>query len=478
MEVGSLLTVLRTIDEERTLPYSALRRAPPEKKEHFRIVLQNCRNGLEKLQALVFRCSSLGRDKERKFLERIDFARKGKQELRDKLAIHTSSLNMMLTSITHSSLGRLEEMFATSGIGLTARQTRSPPGDVLGAVTRDLELEGIKPTDMACFEDELRDYLRHLARGGPAIPWKDFAASRGSHFDERTVRSPNPSRESDFDERMVRSANFKRGSRARVDTEKKRKAEEEMLRLRIAKENLDAEAKQEALNKQVKSDKTAATAKQKAVKQALLDKMERERIAAEEREHHKSLVEQYSKKGPEDKKKKKKEEEGEKEREEREYDEFQNAFTDMFSIDDILAPSTAPPPQYSLPSRGGQEENGSHADVSGPAPSLQENPIPSSTSKSTLDVASTSGERQLELEIGAAKEKFKKLRKELDAAERAGDRSKADGIRFLDMPEQEEQLDRLSRKLRELRSSTGPATSPARPPPSSCESRRRTLLFG
>lgn len=192
MEVLSLSMTLQTLSDEAEMPYSILRRATPQKKENLRLLLENTTNGLSELRSLVDRCSSLGNFERRHFFERVDFARKGKQALRDRLAIHTSSLNMLLTSLTHGSLGRMEQLIASSALGMNSAATGSTQGSMqsgtrgtsksstLSAVERDLASEGVDMANLSQFQDEIRDYIRHLANGGRSIPWAQFQGPRSA----------------------------------------------------------------------------------------------------------------------------------------------------------------------------------------------------------------------------------------------------------------------------------------------------------
>ncbi|GAB7350087.1 hypothetical protein MBLNU459_g0754t1 [Dothideomycetes sp. NU459] len=174
MEVLSLSMTLQTLSEEAQTPYSILRRATPQKKENLRVLLQNTTNGLSELRSLVGKCSSLDKPERRHFFERVDFARKGKQALRDRLAIHTASLNMLLTSLTHGSLGRMEQLIASSSSSSSASTNGTLHGSTLAAVERDLESEGLSSVQLSPFQDEIRDYVRHLASGGRPIQWHQF----------------------------------------------------------------------------------------------------------------------------------------------------------------------------------------------------------------------------------------------------------------------------------------------------------------
>jgi hypothetical protein len=170
LEVLSLNTTLQALADESSSPTSIILLAPPQRQESLRILLENCTKGLRQLDLLLSKSSSLAPNEKTRFLEHIRFASKGKQGPRDKLAIHTASINIFLTSLTHSSLGRLELLIKNALRGgekgaLSALSTTQEP-DAWSSIGRDLALEGISSDVAVKFKHEIEAYTRHLANGG------------------------------------------------------------------------------------------------------------------------------------------------------------------------------------------------------------------------------------------------------------------------------------------------------------------------
>jgi hypothetical protein len=166
----SLNTTLQALADESSSATSIILLAPPQRQESLRILLENCTKGLKQLDLLVGKYPSLGPNEKTRFLEHIRFASKGKQGPRDKLAIHTASINIFLTSLTHSSLGRLELLIKNAlrggEKGGFSAFNASQDSDAWNSIGQDLALEGIT-SDMAVkFKHEIEAYTRHLAKGG------------------------------------------------------------------------------------------------------------------------------------------------------------------------------------------------------------------------------------------------------------------------------------------------------------------------
>ncbi|KAF2837880.1 hypothetical protein M501DRAFT_910152, partial [Patellaria atrata CBS 101060] len=108
LEIGSLNSTLKALAEEEKSPTSLIHLSTPSRRADLRIIIENCKTGLEALQSIASKYHSLAPSEKTSIRELLRFAAKDKQGLREKLAIHTSSFNIFLTSLTHSSLGRLE----------------------------------------------------------------------------------------------------------------------------------------------------------------------------------------------------------------------------------------------------------------------------------------------------------------------------------------------------------------------------------
>ena len=103
LEVLSLNATLRALAEEANSPNSIILLASPQRQESLRVLLENCSKGLQQLQVLTKKFPSLGSPEKTKFLEHVKVTLQNKNGPRDKLAIHTASINIFLTSLTHSS---------------------------------------------------------------------------------------------------------------------------------------------------------------------------------------------------------------------------------------------------------------------------------------------------------------------------------------------------------------------------------------
>jgi hypothetical protein len=119
------------------------------------------------------------------------------QEFRNKLSLHTTSLNIFLTTLTDTSLGRLEQLIISSqaaahpGISLVAQGslTNHVADDgfdgVWSAIGRDLALgSGDKKSmtsDILALREEIRDYVQFIASGG--LPY-----SKQELSDRRRIR--------------------------------------------------------------------------------------------------------------------------------------------------------------------------------------------------------------------------------------------------------------------------------------------------
>lgn len=172
LEVLSLSTTLQALADESSSPTSIILLAPPQRQESLRVLLENCTKGLKQLELILGKYPSLGPNEKTRFLEHIRFASKGKQGPRDKLAIHTASINIFLTSLTHSSLGRLELLIKNAlrrgereKGAMSALDVIQEP-DAWHSIGQDLALEGITSDAAARFKHEIEAYTRHLFNGG------------------------------------------------------------------------------------------------------------------------------------------------------------------------------------------------------------------------------------------------------------------------------------------------------------------------
>ncbi|KIW01570.1 uncharacterized protein PV09_07044 [Verruconis gallopava] len=212
LEVLSLSATLRALAEEANSPNSIILLASPQRQESLRVLLDNCSKGLQQLHLLTKKFPSLGSPEKTKFLEHVRFSLQNKNGPRDKLAIHTASINIFLTSLTHSSLGRLEGLIKNALRGSAQKQQGSQTqfasagytnhivlgdrsqafnvqtpdvgsvsavgseDDVWASIGQDLSWEGIRAQDVKPFRDEIITYIRYLHNGGEPF-WKRGSSS-------------------------------------------------------------------------------------------------------------------------------------------------------------------------------------------------------------------------------------------------------------------------------------------------------------
>jgi hypothetical protein len=206
-EVHSLHTALVCLRDEAISPSSILQYAAPQKIAGLKDVMKNCERGLLDLQKLVPTVLCLQPGKRGEFWAKFRLAFKDKQGPRDKLAIHTASINIFLSSLTHNSLGRLELLLAqvlrTSSESVsTSAETSRGPGTELGntwnETGQDLLIEGMGETHFRQFKDEIKAYMRYLVHGGHPLSKTNFrlrdpdqyTRKAGQRFHEEQDRPP------------------------------------------------------------------------------------------------------------------------------------------------------------------------------------------------------------------------------------------------------------------------------------------------
>ncbi|OQO11393.1 hypothetical protein B0A48_05649 [Cryoendolithus antarcticus] len=199
LEFRSLNTSLKTLADEHEAPTSLIYSASPRRQEDLRVLLQDCRQNIEKLQRLVLDFCRFDFEKKRRILERIRFASKDKSGPRDRLALHTASINMFLATLTNSSLGRVEfllrnarsggkraasDAFVNSMAMMTGREGGGAQASSVGKtgsdqstgacwikIWKDLSDEGVHDADCEKFEEDIKAYIRFLVNGATPF-WK------------------------------------------------------------------------------------------------------------------------------------------------------------------------------------------------------------------------------------------------------------------------------------------------------------------
>lgn len=209
LEVNSLSSILKALTEEANAENSIIHSASRERQESLQLLLDNLKENLQKLKDLVLKCNSLEDPDKRRLRERLRFATRDKKGPREKLAVHISSLGIFLTSLTHSSLGRLEALVRQLAAGVGgADKTVSLRGfaevdhqkaafvkgwNIIG---EQLWREGVRVKDMKDLEEEVTFYVRHLAKGGETFVEVDAKReayrSLGRHFQSASESSKPP----------------------------------------------------------------------------------------------------------------------------------------------------------------------------------------------------------------------------------------------------------------------------------------------
>lgn len=234
LDLASLTSVLQALEAEAKGPMPLIKTASLERQEQMRLLLRNCTESMRELQAVVGKYSSWGADKRRDFVAWMKFAAKDKRGPREKLAIHTASINIFLTTLSHGSLARLE--FLIKNGAQTSPQGSVPDGSkdldfsVTGApwagshahskrkdgvvwqdIGRSLQGEGITDKDIEPFQEEIKAYARYLVRGETPFWREPVSKSRvsGVRREAESISVPSTIRYSDslsYEEEIKRLA--------------------------------------------------------------------------------------------------------------------------------------------------------------------------------------------------------------------------------------------------------------------------------
>lgn len=189
LEVSSLTSVLGALEAEARGPMPLIHSAPRDRQEQMGYLLDNCKSGMKDLQDLVARYGSMGGTKKRDFVQWMRFAARDKRSPREKLAIHTASINIFLTTLSHGSLARLEFLIkngrqecsrvATASMGqreinlwsTNVSDVKQPASSAWKSIIECLAEEGIEDEQVDKFQEEVKAYVRYLVRGETPF-WK------------------------------------------------------------------------------------------------------------------------------------------------------------------------------------------------------------------------------------------------------------------------------------------------------------------
>ena len=193
-EVHSLYTTLVCLRDDARSPSSILQYVAPQKLAGLKDVMDNCENSLLGLQKQAKKVCLLQPRDRRQFWEKFKMAFKDKQGPRDRIAIHTASINMFLSSLTHNSLGRLELLLKSallSSSGNFSVSSNGPRGlgkdadNTWSEIGQDLLMEGINEDHLRRFADEIKKYIRYLVHGGSLLSNTNFRLDKPSHEQHR-----------------------------------------------------------------------------------------------------------------------------------------------------------------------------------------------------------------------------------------------------------------------------------------------------
>lgn len=185
LELASLTSVLSALEAEASGPMPLINAASPQRQQQMQSLLSNCTASMQDLKSLVTKYKGMNSTTKRDFVAWMRFAAKDKRSPREKLAVHTASLNIFLTTLSHSSLARLEFLVKNGpqrlgsepgsdgargvwrpGVGeYSATNTKRDAGLVWQRIGAALAQEGIGQQDVEKFQEELKAYARYLVRG-------------------------------------------------------------------------------------------------------------------------------------------------------------------------------------------------------------------------------------------------------------------------------------------------------------------------
>lgn len=253
LEFHSLNSTLKALADEEQCPTSLIHTAHAARREDMRMLLQNCTNSMEDLRRFLFKFSRFGEDGKEKLRDWVKVAAADKKSPREKLAVHTASLNIFLTTLSHSSLGRLEfilknprrsgvappakDDFAIAGSGsrgLNAPRDLARARSIWKAIGEDLfnDDEGLTDHDVERFQEELKAYMRHLVRGEiPFWPTTIRGSSKIYQSPYTLAKSSSP--------RVLKDKRRSKGlNEERKDDLPRRRAKEREIRQNIANDDV------------------------------------------------------------------------------------------------------------------------------------------------------------------------------------------------------------------------------------------------
>lgn len=250
LDLASLTSVLQALEAEAKGPMPLINTASAERQDQMRLLLRNCRESMEDLQGVVGKYRGWNADKKRDFVAWMKFAAKDKRGPREKLAVHTASINIFLTTLSHGSLARLEFLiknglqaaqqtpvpdgskgidFSASGApwGGPQASSQGKEGAVWRNIGRSLQGEGITDKDIDGFQEEIKAYARYLVRGETPF-WKEPVLVSGHNEVHRVA---------ELREQEERRQHAEKGQQTRLEIEERKRRDDEWYRRRRREED-------------------------------------------------------------------------------------------------------------------------------------------------------------------------------------------------------------------------------------------------
>ncbi|POS79454.1 hypothetical protein DHEL01_v202158 [Diaporthe helianthi] len=251
LDLASLTSVLQALEAEAKGPMPLINTASAERQAQMRLLLRNCKESMEDLQGVVGKYRGWNADKKRDFVAWMRFAAKDKRGPREKLAVHTASINIFLTTLSHGSLARLEFLIkngpqaahqtpgpipdsdGTKGLDFSASgmpwsgslaSSKRKEGAVWQNIGRSLQDEGISDKDLDAFQEEIKAYARYLVRGQTPF-WREPV--QVSNYSEMHVVA----------ERREQEGRRRKGEQTRLEIEERSRKDAEWYRRRQREED-------------------------------------------------------------------------------------------------------------------------------------------------------------------------------------------------------------------------------------------------
>lgn len=177
-EVDSLRVAIRQLRKEAESEHSLLNRGGPEelqRRKDLERIRENCSDILEEFQQLLHTYRSLGTNSKRTW-DRVKFRSTDVQGIRNRLAVHVSSITILLDTLSTNSLGRIEkkidDLAAEVRAGLRepslisiSDQSGSDQDVAWQGLVRELS-EDFSASEIETYKDQIKSYIRLLVDRG------------------------------------------------------------------------------------------------------------------------------------------------------------------------------------------------------------------------------------------------------------------------------------------------------------------------